>query len=201
MAQVSAWLESPQVVLLSEEVGYLDVLSRLIERGKISGPRVHDGQIAALCIQHGVRELLSADRDFSRFGELKTRNPLVTPPRGSPQLLRNCSAAGIYTFFLHMDSRLRADPHFRRCPTRSFVVSDVPVSKSENDPSGFRCVVNRLARSGVFRRGISNFTASAHPTCRAFPPFESVMRHHQKTLQLFDEWWVFRLLVSSHPVH
>jgi predicted nucleic acid-binding protein len=38
---------------------------------------VHDGRIAALCIHHGVRELLSADRDFSRFGDLKTRNPLT----------------------------------------------------------------------------------------------------------------------------
>lgn len=77
--QIRAWLESPQLVLLSESVAYWDILSRLIERGRISGPRVHDGRIAALCIQHGVRELLSADRDFSRFGDLKTRNPLVTP--------------------------------------------------------------------------------------------------------------------------
>jgi predicted nucleic acid-binding protein len=79
MAQISAWLESPQLVLLSESAAYWDVLSRLLERGKIAGRRVHDGRIAALCIQHGVRELLSADRDFSRFGDLKTRNPLLTP--------------------------------------------------------------------------------------------------------------------------
>jgi len=79
IAQIGAWLESPQLVLLSESVAYWDVLSRVIDRSKISGPRVHDGRIAALCIQHGVRELLSADRDFSRFGDLKTRNPLVTP--------------------------------------------------------------------------------------------------------------------------
>jgi uncharacterized protein len=37
------------------------------------------GGLSALCIQHGVGELLSADRDFSRFDDLKTRNPLVTP--------------------------------------------------------------------------------------------------------------------------
>lgn len=77
--QISAWLESPSVVPLSETEGYWDTLSRLISKSKISGPRVHDGRIAALCIHHGVRELLSADRDFSRFGELKTRNPLVMP--------------------------------------------------------------------------------------------------------------------------
>ena len=77
LEQVSAWLESPSVVLLSETAGYWDVLARLLGKAKITGPRVHDGRIAALCVHHGVRELLSADRDFSRFGDLKTRNPLV----------------------------------------------------------------------------------------------------------------------------
>jgi hypothetical protein len=77
LEQVSAWLESPSVVLLSEAAGYWDVLARLLGKAKITGPRVHDGRIAALCVHHGVRELLSADRDFSRFGDLKTRNPLI----------------------------------------------------------------------------------------------------------------------------
>jgi hypothetical protein len=75
------------MVLRSESNTHWDVLSRLLERGKISGPRVHDGRIAALCIQHGVRERLSADRDFSRFGDLKTRNPLVTPLNGEDLIL------------------------------------------------------------------------------------------------------------------
>src|SRR5262249_38467961 len=77
LEQISAWLKSPSVVLLSETAGYWGVLARLVEKSKIIGPRVHDGRIAALCIHHGVRELLSADRDFSRFGDLKTRNPLT----------------------------------------------------------------------------------------------------------------------------
>ena len=34
-------------------------------------------RIAAICVGHGVRELLTADRDFSRFPSLTTRNPLV----------------------------------------------------------------------------------------------------------------------------
>jgi predicted nucleic acid-binding protein len=38
---------------------------------------VHDARIAALCLSHGVCELWSADRDFSRFPALRTRNPLV----------------------------------------------------------------------------------------------------------------------------
>jgi predicted nucleic acid-binding protein len=38
---------------------------------------IHDARIAAICIQYGVSELWTADRDFSRFAGLKTRNPLI----------------------------------------------------------------------------------------------------------------------------
>jgi toxin-antitoxin system PIN domain toxin len=75
--QINAWLESPSVVLLCETQGYWQVLERILERSKINGPRVHDCRIAALCVHHGIRELLSADRDFSRFTDLKTRNPCI----------------------------------------------------------------------------------------------------------------------------
>ena len=37
---------------------------------------VPDARIAALCLRHGVKKLLSADRDFSRFPALVTENPL-----------------------------------------------------------------------------------------------------------------------------
>lgn len=75
--QVEAWLESPSVVLLTETPEHWSVLKPLLTGGKIAGPQVHDARIAALCIQHGVRELWSLDRDFGRFPKLKTRNPLV----------------------------------------------------------------------------------------------------------------------------
>ena len=75
--QVEAWLESPSVVLLTETPEHWSVLKPLLTGGKIAGPQVHDARIAALCIQHGVRELWSLDRDFGRYPKLKTRNPLV----------------------------------------------------------------------------------------------------------------------------
>lgn len=77
LEQLAAWLESPTLVVLSETAGYWEVLARVVERAKITGPRMHDARVAALCIHHGVRELLTADRDFSRFGEIKSRNPLA----------------------------------------------------------------------------------------------------------------------------
>jgi len=41
------------------------------------GGAIHDARIAAICLSHGVAELWSADRDFSRFPALPIRNPLI----------------------------------------------------------------------------------------------------------------------------
>jgi toxin-antitoxin system PIN domain toxin len=75
--QVEAWLESPSLVLLAEDDGYWDTLKSILNGGRISGPRVHDARIAALCIRHQGRELWTADRDFSRFSGVPATNPLV----------------------------------------------------------------------------------------------------------------------------
>ena len=77
LEQVAALLASPSLMLLSEPAGYWPVLRRLLAAGQVTGGKVHDARIAALCLCHGVSELWSADRDFTRFPELKTRNPLV----------------------------------------------------------------------------------------------------------------------------
>lgn len=77
LEQVAALLASPSVMLLSETIGYWPVLARLLAAGQVTGAKVHDARIAALCLIHGVSELWSVDRDFTRFPELKTRNPLV----------------------------------------------------------------------------------------------------------------------------
>jgi uncharacterized protein len=75
--QVEAWLEAPNLMLLSERARYWPTLSSLMVRSRISGPLVHDARIAGLCLDYGVQELWSADRDFSRFPELKVVNPLL----------------------------------------------------------------------------------------------------------------------------
>jgi uncharacterized protein len=77
LIQIDAWLESPSIELISEDLGYWSVLRRLLAAGKIAGPRVHDARIAALCVQHGIRELWTADRDFGRFPEIVIKNPLL----------------------------------------------------------------------------------------------------------------------------
>ena len=75
-AQLSAWLESPSLVLLGEGSTHWGTLRALVTDGKVAGPLVHDARIAALCLASGVTELWTLNRDFSRFPALKTRNPL-----------------------------------------------------------------------------------------------------------------------------
>lgn len=75
--QVQAWIESPQLILLGESEGYWSRLVALVGEGRIQGPQIHDARIAALCLLHGVKQLWSADRDFSRFPTLEARNPLL----------------------------------------------------------------------------------------------------------------------------
>ncbi len=75
--QVDAWLESPSLLLLGESMSHWQALRDTLLAGKVVGPLVHDGRIAAICLQHGVRELLSADRDFNRFAGLRVTNPLL----------------------------------------------------------------------------------------------------------------------------
>jgi toxin-antitoxin system PIN domain toxin len=75
--QVDAWLESPTLTLLAESMGHWAILRSLLTEGRIAGPQVHDARVAALCREHGVRELWSADRDFSRFAGLAVVNPLL----------------------------------------------------------------------------------------------------------------------------
>jgi toxin-antitoxin system PIN domain toxin len=74
---IDALLESPQLHLLAESPGYYQKLRALAVAARLKGPRIHDARIAALCLHHGVRELWTADRDFSTFPQLRTHNPLV----------------------------------------------------------------------------------------------------------------------------
>lgn len=76
-ASIEVWLGSPHCQPIGEGTEYLDNLRRLAITGKIKGPMIHDARIAAICVYNGVTELLTADRDFSRYRNVKTRNPLL----------------------------------------------------------------------------------------------------------------------------
>ena len=75
--QVEVWAESPSLVWLTEGEGHWETLHASLLESKTRGPQVHDARVATLCLRHGVRELWTADRDFSRFPSLRTHNPLL----------------------------------------------------------------------------------------------------------------------------
>ncbi len=75
--QIERWMESPSLRVIGESIGYWQRLRLLMQSGQIVGPMVHDAKIASICLHHGVDVLWSADRDFLRFPQLKTINPLV----------------------------------------------------------------------------------------------------------------------------
>lgn len=75
--QIDYWLESPSLMLISENSDYWLILSKILQASKVTGPKIHDARIAAFCILHGINILWSADRDFNRFNkQLKIINPL-----------------------------------------------------------------------------------------------------------------------------
>jgi toxin-antitoxin system PIN domain toxin len=75
--QVEIWMESPTLRLLSESTGYWNELRTTFLGGKLTGAQVHDARIHAICRASGVRELWSADRDFSRMRGLTIVNPCL----------------------------------------------------------------------------------------------------------------------------
>lgn len=75
--QVEIWMESPSLRILSELAGHWKELKDIVFAGRIAGGAMHDARVAAICVEHGVREIWSADRDFTRVSGLMVRNPLL----------------------------------------------------------------------------------------------------------------------------
>lgn len=78
LAAVDALTTAPSIQLLAEGRDHFGQLRDLVQSAQATGPRVHDARIAAICLSHGVRELWSADRDFSWFPRLRVVNPLTS---------------------------------------------------------------------------------------------------------------------------
>jgi predicted nucleic acid-binding protein len=81
LSELRSLLESPSLVLLSETARHPEVMDALLRQSGVAGNLVHDAHIAALCLEHGVNELVTADRDFLRFGGLRVFNPLAEARR------------------------------------------------------------------------------------------------------------------------
>jgi uncharacterized protein len=76
-AQLRALHGLANLAFITETDDHLPHLEALALPAQARGGAIHDARIAAICLSHGVAELWSADRDFSRFPALVVRNPLV----------------------------------------------------------------------------------------------------------------------------
>ncbi len=71
-------LASPSLSLLSETGRHTSLLEQVLRHSAATGNLVHDAHIAALCLEHGVSEIITGDRDLTRFEGLKVVNPFAS---------------------------------------------------------------------------------------------------------------------------
>ena len=74
---IQAWKASSMLNFIGESEDHFERLVSIASTAKVEGAFVHDARVATICLCHGVKELWSADRDFSRFPKLKVINPLI----------------------------------------------------------------------------------------------------------------------------
>ena len=75
LKDLESLLEAPSLVLLGEGATHPAAMRQALTSARATGNLVHDAHIAALLLEHGVLELWTADRDFSRFPGLRVRDP------------------------------------------------------------------------------------------------------------------------------
>lgn len=74
MASLEALLASPSVRLLTPGPAFVELLREALDGSGASGNMIFDAQIAAVCLEHGARTLLTEDRDFARFAGIEVRS-------------------------------------------------------------------------------------------------------------------------------
>ena len=77
IAQVENWLSSPRAEVIRNEPGNFTTFARLCAESGRSGQNIFDVQVAAICIDNGVTEFVTADKGFEKFTELRIRNPFA----------------------------------------------------------------------------------------------------------------------------
>ncbi|MGE5271741.1 MAG: TA system VapC family ribonuclease toxin [Thiohalocapsa sp.] len=74
--QVIGWLGAEPSWVPGPTEEHAEVLGRLLAAPGVRGNLVHDADLAALAIEHGLI-LCTTDGDFAHFPELRWQNPLV----------------------------------------------------------------------------------------------------------------------------
>lgn len=66
-------MESPSSRLLVPGQTYPSTFRSVCETAEVRGNLAFDAQIVASCIEHGVYDLITADRDFARFTAISSQ--------------------------------------------------------------------------------------------------------------------------------
>lgn len=75
LEEIAALAGSPSLSLIGQGPAHVGHMRRMVLGGRAAGNLAHDAHIAALAVEHGVREIWTTDRDFSRFPGLRVRDP------------------------------------------------------------------------------------------------------------------------------
>ena len=73
---IEGWLDAPAAWVPQPGRSHREILRRLMVDKDLRAGLVTDAVLAAICIEHGL-DIVSADSDFSRFGELNWINPVA----------------------------------------------------------------------------------------------------------------------------
>ncbi len=76
IARIDSWLAQPCVRILGPTDRHWAVFQKMIISGQAMGNLVSDAHLAALAVEHDCI-LCSTDADFSRFRDLKWKNPIA----------------------------------------------------------------------------------------------------------------------------
>ena len=71
---LEALLQSPSLRVLMPGDDFITLFADCVRQADARGNLAFDALIAALCLEHGVGEILTLDRDFSRFPVLQVQN-------------------------------------------------------------------------------------------------------------------------------
>lgn len=77
---LSGLLESPTVKVLNPGLNYPSYFRNCVMEADARSNLAFDAQIAAVCREYGVSRVLTADRDFARFGQLRLLAVSNAPP-------------------------------------------------------------------------------------------------------------------------
>lgn len=77
VAALENWLSAPNVQVIRNSPKNFATFSRLCKETGRTGQKIYDAQIAAICIDNGVTEFVTADKGFEKFTELRIRNPFA----------------------------------------------------------------------------------------------------------------------------